>query len=53
MLEATPLKSDLVFLLVSADKTLNRDAPGAHWEPWFTDFLPRRYRLGDDGLIRS
>ncbi len=43
LLEATLLKSDLVYLLVSADKEMNKSAPGARWERWYADFLLRRY----------
>jgi hypothetical protein len=43
MLDAKLLKSDLVYLLVGADKEMNRIAPGAHWEPWYADYLIRRY----------
>jgi hypothetical protein len=43
MLDATLLKSDLIYLLVLADKTQNLDAPGARWERFYADFLLRRY----------
>ena|SRR5438552_2805316 len=43
MLDAKLLKSDLIFLLVSADKALNVSAPGAHWEPWYADYLVGKY----------
>jgi hypothetical protein len=43
LLEATLLKSDLIYLLVLADKTQNLDAPGAKWERFYADFLLRRY----------
>src|SRR5579864_6215895 len=43
MLDAKLLKSDLIFLLVGADKELNASAPGAHWEPWYADYLVTRY----------
>ncbi len=43
LLEATLLKSDLIYLLVSADKEMNKSAPGARWERWYADFLLRRY----------
>lgn len=43
LLDATLLKSDLIYLLVLADKTQNRDAPGAKWERYYADFLLRRY----------
>jgi len=43
LLEATILKSDLIYLLVSADKEMNKSAPGARWERWYADFLLRRY----------
>ena len=43
LLDATLLKSDLIYLLVLADKTQNIDAPGAKWERYYADFLLRRY----------
>jgi hypothetical protein len=43
MLNATLLKSDLIYLLVLADKTQNLDAPGANWERYYADFLLSRY----------
>ena len=43
MLEAMLLKSDLIYLLVLADKTQSLDAPGAKWERYYADFLLRRY----------
>lgn len=42
-LDAKLLKSDLIYLLVSADKELNLRAPGAHWENWYADFFVGRY----------
>jgi hypothetical protein len=43
MLDATLLKSDLIYLLVGADKEINRTAPGAKWEAWYADYLITRY----------
>ena len=43
LLEATILKSDLIYLLVSADKEMNKSAPGARWERWYAEFLLQRY----------
>jgi hypothetical protein len=43
LLDATLLKSDLIYLLVLADKTQSLDAPGATWERYYADFLLRRY----------
>jgi hypothetical protein len=43
LLGAHLLKSDLIYLLVLADKTQNFDAPGAKWERYYADFLLRRY----------
>ena len=43
LLDAKLLKSDLIYLLVGADKTLTATAPGAHWEPWYADYLLSRY----------
>ncbi len=43
ILNATLLKSDLIYLLVSADKEINAEAPGAQWETWYADYLVSRY----------
>jgi hypothetical protein len=43
MLGASILKSDLIYLLVMADKTQMSEAPGAAWEPYYADFFIRRY----------
>ena len=43
MLGATLIKSDLIFLLVGADKEINRVAPGARWETWYADYFVTRY----------
>ena len=43
LLDAKLLKSDLIYLLVNADKELNRQAPGANWETWYADDLISRY----------
>ena len=43
LLDAKLLKSDLIYLLVLADKTQSLDAPGAKWERYYADFLLRRY----------
>jgi hypothetical protein len=43
MLDARLLKSDLIYLLVAADKEINAHAPGAHWEPWYAYRLARAY----------
>jgi hypothetical protein len=43
LLEAKLLKSDLIYLLVLADKTQNMEAPGARWERYYADFFLRRY----------
>jgi hypothetical protein len=43
LLDATLLKSDLIYLLALADKTQNLNAPGAKWERYYADFLLRRY----------
>jgi hypothetical protein len=43
LLNAELLKSDLIYLLVSADKEINRQAPGANWEKWYADDLVSRY----------
>ena len=43
LLNATLLKSDLIYLLVLADKQQNAEAPGAHWERYYADFFISRY----------
>jgi hypothetical protein len=43
MLEATILKSDLIYLLVMADKQQMAEAPGAKWERYYADFFISRY----------
>lgn len=43
LLDATLLKSDLIYLLVLADKQQNAKAPGAHWERYYADFFISRY----------
>src|SRR5260370_3345991 len=43
LLDARLLKSDLIYLLVLADKEQSREAPGAHWERYYSDFFIRRY----------
>ena len=43
MLDAKLLKSDLIYLLVLADKQQMSEAPGAHWENYYADFFVSRY----------
>jgi hypothetical protein len=43
MLDATILKSDLIYLLVMADKQQLAEAPGAKWERYYADFFVTRY----------
>jgi hypothetical protein len=43
MLDAKLLKSDLIYLLVLADKRQMSEAPGAHWETYYADFFVKRY----------
>jgi hypothetical protein len=43
LLDARLLKSDLIYLLVLADKQQMSEAPGAHWETYYADFFVRRY----------
>ena len=43
LLAATLLKSDLIYLLVLADKQQLSEAPGAHWENYYADFFVGRY----------
>lgn len=43
MLGAAILKSDLIYLLVSADKEIVTRAPGARWEDYYANFFVERY----------
>ncbi len=43
MLDATILKSDLIYLLVMVDKQQMTEAPGARWERYYADFFISRY----------
>ena len=43
LLEAKLLKSDLIYLLVLADKLQNLEAPGSRWERYYADFFLKRY----------
>lgn len=43
ILEAKLLKSDLIYLLVLADKSQNTEAPGGRWERYYADFFLSRY----------
>src|SRR5215831_13801530 len=43
-LAAKLLKSDLIYLLVLADKEQQREAPGGRWERYYADFFLSRYR---------
>jgi hypothetical protein len=43
LLNASILKSDLIYLLVTADKELQTYAPGAGWEDYYADFFIDRY----------
>ena len=45
MLDAKLLKSDLIYLLVGADKHINAEAPGAHWERWYARYFVDRYLI--------
>jgi hypothetical protein len=44
LLQATLRKSDLIYLLVLADRQQQLEAPGASWERWYADFFVQRYR---------
>jgi hypothetical protein len=44
LLQATLLKSDLIYLLVLAARQQQLEAPGAIWERWYADFFVQRYR---------
>ena len=43
LLEATLLKSDLIYLLVLVDKQQKSEAPGAQWEKYYADFFATLY----------
>jgi hypothetical protein len=43
LLDAKLLRSDLIYMLVLADKQLMNEAPGAHWENYYADFFVYRY----------
>ena len=43
LLDAKLLKSDLIYLLVMADKQQTSEAPGAQWETYYADFFVSRY----------
>jgi len=43
LLEATILKSDLIYLLVGADKEQTTRAPGGVWERYYANFFIERY----------
>jgi hypothetical protein len=43
LLDAKLLKSDLIYLLVLADKQQISEAPGAHWENYYANFFVDRY----------
>jgi hypothetical protein len=43
LLNAKLLKSDVIYLLVLADKQQVSEAPGAHWENYYADFFVKRY----------
>jgi hypothetical protein len=45
MLDAKLLKSDLIYLLVLADKQQNLEAPGGRWERYYAAFFLSRYRV--------
>lgn len=44
IMDAKLLKSDLIYLLVLADKQQMMEAPGARWERYYADFFLSRYR---------
>jgi hypothetical protein len=43
LLDAQLLKSDLIYLLVMADKQQMSEAPGGQWENYYTAFFVNRY----------
>ena len=44
LLKVTMTKSELVYLLVLADKRQKLDAPGGNWAYYYARFFARRYR---------
>jgi len=46
LLDATMLKSDLIYLLVRADKEQQAEAPGGRWQYFYADFFISRYLPG-------
>lgn len=44
LLDATLLRSDLIYLLVLADKQQMTEAPGANWARYYAHFFLSRYR---------
>lgn len=47
MLNATILKSDLIYLLVSVDQEVQARAPGVKWENYYADYFLERYSRGE------
>src|SRR5256714_8189088 len=43
LLDASILKSDLIYLLVLADKRQQLEAPGGRWERFYADMFARAY----------
>jgi hypothetical protein len=43
LLDAKLLKSDLIYLLVMAEKQQLSEAPGGRWEHYYADFFVNRY----------
>jgi hypothetical protein len=43
LLDATLLKSELIYLLVGAERRMSVEAPGAHWERWYAAHLADTY----------
>ncbi len=44
LLGVKPVRSELVYLLVSLDKQYTADQPGESWEPYYADRLARYFR---------
>jgi hypothetical protein len=44
MLDAKFTKSELIYILVSADKENRLVAPGAHWPRFYAKFIVSRYK---------
>ena len=44
LLEAAPVRSELVYMLVKLDKDFTRDAPGGRWEDYYAGELITHFK---------